>query len=77
MQITADISKILKNVPSDLTFIYDALSELRIGFVSFLVLLALENVVSFTKTSFYRKRSSVTMRNYMEKFHANIGLNLT
>ena len=77
MQITADISKILKNVQSDLTFIYDALSELRNGFVSFLVLLALENVVSFTKTSFYRKGSSVTMRNYMEKFHANIGLNLT
>ena len=61
MQITADISKILKNVPYDLTFIYDVFSELRIGFVSFLVILALENVVSFTKTCFYRKRSSVTM----------------
>ena len=76
MQITADISKILKNLPSDLTFIYDVYSELRIGFVSFLVILALENVVSFTKTCFYRKRSSVTMRNYVETFHANIGHNL-
>ena len=76
MQITADISKILKNVQSDVTFIYDVFSELRIGFVSFLVILALENVVSFTKTCFYRKRSSVTMRNYVETFHANIGHNL-
>ena len=76
MQITADISKILKNVQSDFTFIYDALSELRIGFVSFLVILAIENVVSFTKTCFYRKRSSTTVRNYVETLHANIGHNL-
>ena len=76
MQITADISKVLKNVQCDLTFIFDVLSESRIGFVSFLVFLALENVVSFTKTRFYRKQSSVTMPNYMETFHANIGHNL-
>ena len=76
MQITADISKILKSVQSDLTFIYDVLSELRIGFVSFLVILALVNVVSFAKTCFYRKRNSVNMGNYMETFHANIGHNL-
>ena len=38
MQITADIGKILKSVQSDLTFAYDVLSELRIGFVSFLVI---------------------------------------
>ena len=76
MQITADISKILKNVQSDVTFIYDVFSELRIGFVSFLVILALENFVSFTKTCFYRKRSSVTMSNYVETFHADIGHNL-
>ena len=75
MQITADISKILKNVQHDLTFIFDVLSESRIGFVSFLVFLALENV-SFMKTRFYRKRSSVTMHNYVETFHANIGHNL-
>ena len=77
MQITADISKILKSVQSDLTFIYDVLSELRIGFVSFLVILALENVVSFTKACFHRKQSSVTMCNYVEKIHAKIGRNLT
>ena len=76
MHITADISKILESGQSDLTFTYDVLSELRIGFVSFLVILALENVVSFTKTCFYRKRSSVTMRNYLETFHANIGHSL-
>ena len=62
MQITADISKILKNVKSDFTFIYDVFSELRIGFVSFLVILAIENVTSF--------------RNYVETLHANIGHNL-
>ena len=61
MQITADISKILKNVQYDLTFIFDVLSESGIGFVSFLIFLALENVVTFTKTCFYR-----TMRNYAE-----------
>ena len=76
MQITADISKILKSIQSALTFIYDVLSELRTGFVSFLVILALESVVSLTETCFYRKRSSVTMRNYVEKFHANMRHNL-
>ena len=76
MQITAAISKILKNVQRDLTFIFDILSESRIGFVSFLVFLALENAVSFTKTRFYRKRSSGTICNYVETFHANIGHSL-
>ena len=68
MQITADISKILKNVQRDLTFIFDVLSESRILFVSLLVFLAPENVVSFTQTRLYRKRSSGTMRNYVESF---------
>ena len=76
MQITADISKILKSVLSGLTYIYDVLSELCIGFLSFLVILALENVVSFIETCFYRKRSSLIMLNYVETFHANIGYNL-
>ena len=76
MQITADISKILKNGQRDFTFIFDVLSESRIGFASFLVFLALENAVSFTRTCFYRKRSSVTMRNYVETSHANISHNL-
>ena len=53
MQITADIKKVLKNILRDLTFTFDVLPESRIGFVSFLVFLALENVVSFTKTCFY------------------------
>ena len=73
MKITADISKTLKNIHRDLTFAFHALSESRIGSVSFLVFLALENVASFTKTPFYRKRSSVTMCNYVETFHGNIG----
>ena len=73
MQVTADISKILKNTQSDLSFTFDVLSESRIGFVSFLVFLALENIFSFTKACFYRKRSSVTMRNYVETFYTNIG----
>ena len=46
MQIIACISKILKNGQRDLAFIFDVLSESRIGFVSFLVFLALENVFS-------------------------------
>ena len=62
MQITADISKILKNVQGDLTFIFDVLSESRLDFVSFLVSLALENV---------------TVQNYVETFYTNIGHNLT
>ena len=76
MQVTADIGKILKNVQCDLTFIFDVLSESAIRFVSFLVFLAVENVASFTKTCFYRKRGSVTMRKYVETFHVNIGHNL-
>ena len=62
---------------SKMSFIFYVLSELRIGFVSFLVFLALENVVSFTKTRFYWKWSSGTMRNYVETFHVNIGHSLT
>ena len=76
MQTTADIGKTLKNVQDDLTFIFDVISESPICFVSFLVFLAVENVVSFTKTCFYRKRGSVTMRKYVETFHVNIGHNL-
>ena len=76
MQITADISKILKSAQTDFTFIYAVVSELRIVFFSFLVILALENVFSFIKTCFYQKRSSITMRNYVETFHANIRHNL-
>ena len=42
--MTADISKILKNV-------FDILSESRIGFVSFFIFfLAVEKIASFTKT---------------------------
>ena len=76
MQITADIGKTLKNLQSDLIFIFDVLSESNIGLVSFLVFLAVENVVSFTKTCFYQKQISLTMRKYVEMFHVNIGHNL-
>ena len=43
MEITADIGKILENFPSDLTILFDALSESPIRFVSFLVFLAVGN----------------------------------
>ena len=76
MQINADIGNILKNVRVDLTFTFDVFSESRISFVSFLVFLAVEKV-SFTKTYFYRKRGSVTMRNCAETFQTNIGVNFT
>ena len=42
----------LENVQRDFVFIFDVLSESRIGFVLFLVFLALENVISFTKLLF-------------------------
>ena len=58
MQITADISKILKNLPSDLTFIYDVYSELRIGFVSFLVILALEKLLVSQKHVFIKNEAA-------------------
>ena len=76
MQITADISKILKTIQRDLTFTFNVLLESRIGLVSFLIFLAPENVVSFARTCFYQKQISVTMCNYVETFHANIGHNL-
>ena len=56
MQITADVRKMLKNVPRDL--IFDARSELLIDFISFLVVLAVENVVIFTKKSFFIENES-------------------
>ena len=49
MQITAAIGNIVKNDQGDLIFIFDILSESPICFVSFLVFLTVENVVSFTK----------------------------
>ena len=76
MQTTSDIGKILKNVQDDLIFIFDVISESPICFVSFLVFLAVENVVSFTKTCFCRKGGSVTMHKYVKTFHVNIGHNL-
>ena len=48
MQITADISKIWKNVQRDLIFIFNVLSGSVIAFISFLVPYAVENVASFT-----------------------------
>ena len=48
MQITADINKIWKTVQCDLILIFDAFLGSTIGFVSFLVSQAVENVVSFT-----------------------------
>ena len=52
MQKTADISKISKSVLRDLTITFDALSEYAINFLSNLVSLAAENVVSFTQNEF-------------------------
>ena len=63
-------------VQGDLTLIFDVLSESHIGFVSVLVFLAVENLASFTKTCFYRKRGSVTMLKYVETFYTNIAHNL-
>ena len=37
MQITADVNKILKTFPCDLTFIFDLLSESLFGFASYSV----------------------------------------
>ena len=76
MQITPDKGNILKKVQGDLTFIFNALSQPSIDFASFLVFLAVENIISFTKTCFYRKRGSVTMRKYVETFHVNNGHSL-
>ena len=48
MQITGEIRKISKTVQGDLNFIFDALSEYVINFVSNIILLVTENIVSFT-----------------------------
>ena len=52
MQKTADISKISKSVLRDLTITFDVLSEYAINFLSNLVSLAAENVVSFIQNEF-------------------------
>ena len=75
MKITADVSKILKNVQRDFTFIFDALAKSFIDFVLFLVVLAVENF-SFTRNCFYRKRGFVTMRNYVKTFRDSLGHHL-
>ena len=36
MQITADVSKVLKTFQRNLTFIFDVLSESLLGFVSYM-----------------------------------------
>ena len=76
MQITADVMKIWKTFQSDLIFIFDILSESSLGFVSYSVLQAVANVVSFRKNRFNRKRGSVAIRNYVETFQANQGYNM-
>ena len=76
MQVTTDVSKILKTFQGDLTFIFDVISRSLFGFVSCLVFQATENVVSFTKKCFYRKQGSTTMRNYAETFQATYGYNM-
>ena len=58
-----------------LAFIFDAVTKSLTGFVSFLIVLAVENF-SFTKNRSYRKRGCVTMRNCVGMFHDNIGNNL-
>ena len=75
MKITADVSKILKNVQRDLAFTFDALAKSFIDFVLFLVLLAVE-YVGFTRNCFYRKRGYVTMRNYVKTFRDSLGHHL-
>ena len=67
---------ILTGVQRDLTYTFNVLPKSCIGFVAFLVFFALEDDVSFTRTCFYRTRSSVTIRNYVETFQTNIGHNL-
>ena len=76
MQITADVSKILKTPQGDLTFIFASLSESLFGFLSYLVFQSVENVVSFTKKRFYRKRDSLTILNYAETLQATFGQNM-
>ena len=76
MQITADVRKISKTFQRDLTFILDVLSESCFGFVSYSVVQAVENVVSFTKKRFYKERGRVTMPNYAETFQDNHGYNI-
>ena len=76
MQITADISEIWKAVQSDLMLIFDVALGSAIGFVSFLVSQAEENVVSFIKNRFSRKQGGVTMRNYAETCQGICSYNL-
>ena len=76
MQITADVSKTLKTFRRDLTFIFDVPSESLLGFVSYMFFQGVENVVSFTKKCFYRKRGSVAMRNYAETFQVTHDYNM-
>ena len=64
MQITADIGKISKTVPTDLGFTFDEVSEFVVFFVSNSKFLAVKNIVSFTQNKFLQKRDCVTMRNY-------------
>ena len=52
MQITAEVSKITKSVPSDLIFIFIGLSETPNSFVKIRLVLVIKNVVSFIKTCF-------------------------
>ena len=56
MQITAD--KILKTVQRDLNFTFNGLSESSIGFVSFLVCLALENLSVSLEPVFIEKKGA-------------------
>ena len=53
LQITAKVSKIMKIVQCDLTFIYIELLEALNSFVEIRLVLEIRNVVSFIKIRFY------------------------
>ena len=53
MQITAEVTKITKNVRYDLNFIFTELSETIKSLVKIRLVLEINNVVNFLKPRFY------------------------
>ena len=54
--MTAEVSKITKSVPYDLTFIFIEISEKANGFVKVRPVLEMKNVTSFIKTFLLKTR---------------------
>ena len=74
LQITAEVSKIMKSVSCNLAFIFIELSGTANSFLKICLVLEIKNNASFIKRRFYLKRGCIKMCKYAKTFDIRKGL---